>query len=160
MNTKAFTLIELLVVVLIIGILSAVALPQYQKAVMKTRYATMKNLVNSIYQAEEIYYLANNEYTTDFDDLDIEMPGGYTDKTGRFITYPNVTYSLKADWYSVSAYPANCPRLEIYFDKASIEEDILDKVICWPLGNATYEKVCKSLSGLSEPNVNGEAYSF
>ena len=157
---QAFTLIELLVVVLIIGILAAVALPQYQVAVIKTRTMAALPLLRSIANAEKVYHLANGQYTLNFDDLDIEMPGGYTDKTGRFITYPNVTYSLKADWYSVSAYPANCPRLEIYFDKASIEEDILDKVICWPLGNATYEKVCKSLSGLSEPNVNGEAYSF
>ncbi len=70
---KAFTLIELLVVVLIIGILSAIALPQYQKAVAKTRYATLKHLVQSIYEAEQVYYLGNGEYTIEFDALDIDM---------------------------------------------------------------------------------------
>ena len=73
---KAFTLIELLVVVLIIGILAAIALPQYQKAVMRTRYATLKNLTRSIADAEELYYLANNKYSLDFEELDVQMPGG------------------------------------------------------------------------------------
>ena len=69
-----FTLLELLVVVLIIGILSAIALPQYNKAVMKSRYATLKNLTTSISRSQDIYYLTNGEYATKFTDLDVEMP--------------------------------------------------------------------------------------
>ncbi len=71
---KAFTLIELLVVVLIIGILSAIALPQYQKAVVKTRYNTMKILAHSLLNAEEVYYLANGQYTDDRTVLDVQAP--------------------------------------------------------------------------------------
>ncbi len=69
-----FTLIELLVVVLIIGILAAVAVPQYQKAVVRSRLATMLPVLKSIAEAEDVYYLANGVYTIDARELSLEMP--------------------------------------------------------------------------------------
>lgn len=74
-NVKAFTLIELLVVVLIIGILASVALPQYQKAVEKSRAMQAMVMVKAIADANEAYYLANGEYAHDLDLLDIDVPG-------------------------------------------------------------------------------------
>ncbi len=90
MNKKAFTLIELLVVVLIIGILAAIALPQYQRAVDKTRAITVLNTVRAIKDAQEVYYLANGQYSKDFTELDVELPGGEIKKaTASRVTYKN-----------------------------------------------------------------------
>lgn len=73
---KGFTLIELLVVVLIIGILSAVALPQYTKAVEKSRATEAITLLGSLANAEEIYKMSTGSYTGDLSLLDIQLPGG------------------------------------------------------------------------------------
>ena len=59
-----FTLIELLVVVLIIGILAAVALPQYNKAVKKAQMAEVYNAVDALDKALGAYYAENGTYRT------------------------------------------------------------------------------------------------
>ena len=78
-NKKAFTLIELLVVVLIIGILAAIALPQYQVTITRTKLMRTIPLIESLHQAQERYYLANGTYSQgttrdSYDNLDIELP--------------------------------------------------------------------------------------
>lgn len=70
---KGFTLIELLVVVLIIGILSAIALPQYTTAVEKARSAEAISLMGSMRYAAERGYLQSSKWPA-IDEMDIEIP--------------------------------------------------------------------------------------
>ena len=73
MKNKGFTLLELLVVVLIIGILAAIALPQYRKVVLRSKFAKVKSNVQALASAIERYYLTNNAYPVALIALDIEI---------------------------------------------------------------------------------------
>ena len=70
-----FTLIELLVVVLIIGILAAMALPQYFKAVERSRMAEAVTLMDSVVKAQRRKFMQTNRYAENFEGLDVSPKG-------------------------------------------------------------------------------------
>ncbi len=149
-----FTLIELLVVVLIIGILSAVALPQYTVAVQKTRTMRLLPLLRSISDAQNVYRMETGNYTLSFSDLSIDMPAGGTldKKEGReTLTYDNFQCWLRTNDAEAGSYSAYCndktsgaPLLEKYFSGS--------KYICWG-SSGLAQKVCRSIAGTSTPTA-------
>ena len=99
-----FTLIELLVVVLIIGILAAVALPQYQKAVWKSRLANAKTLAQSLSAAEDLYFLANGKFTIEPTELSIDLPAGYSCDEGtapKRCSFGNMECKFSTIWAGI-----------------------------------------------------------
>ena len=120
---KGFTLIELLVVVLIIGILAAVALPQYTKTVTKSRFAEAMANLKTIAEADKVCRLAGGGngggcFTAGLctmADLDISI--GTPDAHGNYAESKNFVYNascIAADWqHPVTAASAHYNREDV-----------------------------------------------
>ncbi|MBO5012192.1 MAG: prepilin-type N-terminal cleavage/methylation domain-containing protein [Elusimicrobiaceae bacterium] len=157
---NGFTLIELLVVVLIIGILSAVALPQYEQAVLKARYTQMQTIISAYKTAAEAYYMANGAYPQYWHDMDLEPPSGCTandtaiegrlsctKKEFNIDLYDGANKSL-AGFY----HPSN--RLKVVYVQYLDVSAHPGRRECWAIdGNDKAQNFCRSLRG----QENGKA---
>ncbi|KAI3590112.1 hypothetical protein D9X30_5695 [Cupriavidus sp. U2] len=90
-GARGFTLIELMITVMIVGILAAVAIPQYQQFVTKSRRAEAKAGLARVQGALERYFTVNNTYTVDPSALkltkcdDAKTPSGDTCESTNYI---------------------------------------------------------------------------
>ena len=148
LHSNAFTLIELLVVVLIIGILAAVAVPQYKIAIAKSRLASIRPLIAAIVEAEDSYYLANGEYTNEINDLEI-TPTKFTGHSNGILNehfFINISKPRIDVRYCPNASGSSCTQSTAEFVYSVFLRDATGKTKETCGANSTFGgKVCGSL---------------
>ncbi len=105
MRSKGFTLIELLIVVAIIGILAAIAVPNFLNAQTRAKVAKVKSDMQAMGQAQEMYRLDWNTYTENHHDSDVPLHAGL-----YRLTHP-------------TAYIGSLPRDPFYTNPMAVADD-------------------------------------
>ena len=150
-NIGGFTLIELLVVVLIIGILSAIALPQYTTVVEKSRLAEALTTVGYMQRVLQINYLETGGLRPDSGynlgkDI-MELSGGEWNEDGTKYCTKNFLYIHDDPWDMMAYRTNNCSTdkkdYRLYFSSSS-GADWGDDKECDAYTDLGY-KICKTL---------------
>ena len=168
---RAFTLIELLVVILIIGILSTIALPQYQKSVEKARFTQALTLLSSMAEAAEVYLFANGEWPQKLTDLEVQVPADYTKHTQAYLNNATVDSLANDDWSMEIDIGANRNQKALVMTRLqgpytgcflrytySDRENVMRSIICGELKNKTSYKF-KKIQGSCCQKLFGGTYT-
>ena len=153
-NSKhAFTLVELLVVVLIIGVLSAIAIPMYQGAIDKSRWSTLLAPAKALQTAQTAAYMENGAYAEDTSALVLSLPGEAQDN--KYIM-PDAEYNIDTKTASQSTITGQLDTLpNVRLSMALKNPD--SYLFCEAKsGDARAERLCKNLlAGQKAGSKNG-----
>ena len=142
---------ELLVVILIIGILTAVALPKYQSAVDKSRYATLMPTAKTIANSQETFYMARGEYSEDLANLDTQAAQNASGATAQLPEGMKLEISQRESHKYVKMSKDGLDNNYIVYQAQS--PNYAKEIHCEALkDSARAERLCKALGG---EKING-----
>ena len=152
---KAFTLIELLMIILIVAILVAIVLPQYQTAVDQGRWSSLVITSRSLSDAQDIYFLTTGSYSDSPAQLSVEITGTVSDNT---ITTQDGVYTLQNNYTqnSIEGQHNKLPNnlLVLYLPASS---EFAGNLHCEAtIGNTRANSLCITLGGIVIGEHNGK----
>ncbi len=146
-NKTGFTLIELLIVVLIIGMLSAIALPGYRKAVERSRVSDALTTMGAVAKSEHAWYLEHSNYTDDFANLDIDLTDADGEKAdGESFDSINYTFTLQENNIKAERNNGEYTLYKMYED---------NNIYCLPSDNHICEQFLEVNKNVCNNAVNG-----
>lgn len=113
-NRHGFTLIELLIVVVIIGILSAIAIPKFASTKERAFLATMKSDLRNLVASQEAYLADNGAYYAG------GIPNAsiaYQPSSGTTITIVAV---VAGGWSATAAYAGTSKTCAIFYGNSPV----------------------------------------
>jgi type IV pilus assembly protein PilA len=133
---QGFTLIELLVVIIIIGILSAIALPAFLNQANKAKQSEAKQYVASINKGQQAYFAENTSFGTAVEALGLGLKTQTTNYKYEFNPPPDTAKAL------VTATPSNTDTLRAYGGAVSLvqagEAKTTQTVLCEAVGGSGF----------------------
>ena len=129
---RGITLIELMIVIVVLGIIIAVAYPNYQEFSARAKRNEARSALLQIATNQERHYLNNNTYTSDLTDLGFDTTPVFTTDTGTYDI--RVTSATAATFTATATYKLGgneASKCRLFRIDGTGTKSSLDETDCW-----------------------------